>query len=93
MGGSPHKAPLKFFFTDYENFDISYSCTDTGYGMTYETFALAARDPNPSPEALEKAKKIIKERIPQYDLDTYWNLHWTKQNAWCKYDWKFDTKQ
>ena len=91
MGGSPHRVGLKIFYTDYENIEIGYSCDKT-YGGKYETFALVTRDPNPSPEVMAKAKQVIKERIPQYDLDTAWNLHWTTQGGWCEYDWQFDRK-
>ena len=93
MNGNSHRVPLRIFYTDYENIEIGYSCSETtvsGYKGKYETFALVARDPEPSVEVLEKAKRVILERIPEYDLDSSWDLHWTTQLDWCDYDWKFD---
>ena len=28
MGGKPHRLPFKIFATDYETYDISYSCEE-----------------------------------------------------------------
>ena len=63
MNGGNFRAPLKIFYTDYENIEIGYSCKNT-YGGKYEMFALVARDPKPSESVLAKAKEIIKEKIP-----------------------------
>lgn len=71
------RAPLQIFYTDYENIEIGYGCRNA-YGGKYETFALVTRDPKPSDEVMQKARDIIKERIPQYDLDESTDLHWTK---------------
>ena len=58
MNGGKFRAPLKIFYTDYENIEIGYSCKNT-YRGKYETFALVARDPKPSEAVLAKAKEII----------------------------------
>ena len=88
MNGGNFRAPLKIFYTDYENIEIGYSCRNT-YGGKYEMFALVTRESSPSKAVLAKANQIIKERIPEYDLDTSTDLYWTKQNGWCQYDWKY----
>merc|ERR1712100_192490 len=85
-------APIKVWHTDYENYDISYSCSEhLGGRVKYETFAVAARTPTISAEALEAVKKVVRERLHQYDLDHADGLYWNKQNGWCQYDWHFDS--
>jgi len=91
MGGGSHRSPIMIWNTDYENFDISYSCKNILDGkMKFETFSVASRTPEISEESLEKVKAIVKENIPQYDLDHSKGLYWTKQNNWCTYQWQFD---
>lgn len=93
MGGGTHRSPIMVWNTDYDNFDISYSCKSIfGGKMKFETFSVAAREPVISEENLEKVKAIVKENIPQYDLDTASGLYWTRQKNWCQYDWKFDNQ-
>ena len=88
MAGKSFRIPFKIYYTDYENFDISYSCKKIKDGNKVETFAIAVRDQVPSPEILQKVKTFVKERIPQYDLDTSKDLHFTIQGQQkCKYEW------
>ena len=57
-------------------------------------FAVHSRDPTISDDGLKAAKSVIKEKLPQYDLDWWWwTLEWTWQNGMCDYEsgWKFDS--
>lgn len=77
MAGKAQRAPYKVFYTDFENIDVYYSCKKNDKGAKVENFAVSLRDPKPSPEILKKVKQVVKERIPQYDLDAAKDLHWT----------------
>ena len=91
MGESTKRSPFPIFYTDYENFDISYLCREYWGGMVrYEMFSLNTRTPEPSDDVMAQAKQIINSKIPQYNLDKSGGLYWTKQQGWCQYDWKFD---
>jgi lipocalin len=92
MGGGTHRSPITVWKTDYDNFDISYTCSSIMKGkMKYESFSVTSRTPEISAENLDKVKAIVKETIPQYDLDTAKGLYWTKQENWCNYEWHYET--
>ena len=93
MGGGTHRSPIKIWNTNYDDFDISYGCSEYFDGkMKFETFSVASSTPNLATNALAQVSKIVQENIPQYDLKKSSGLYWTKQNDWCKYEWHFDKK-
>jgi hypothetical protein len=63
MGGRPERHPIRVFYTDYENFDIYYDCSEFA-GFKTESFAVTSRTPTMSPEVLETVKAVIREKIP-----------------------------
>ena len=89
MGGGSHRVPFKIFDTDYENYEIYYDCSQFG-AMKTESFAVSSRTKVMTPEVLETVKAVIKEKIPQYDLDESSLLYWDKQGGWCNYEWRFN---
>ena len=89
MGGGSHRIPFKIFDTDYENYEIHYDCSEFA-GFKTEMFAVASRTQTMTPEVLETVKAVIREKIPQYDLDKSSLLYWDKQGGWCNYEWRFD---
>ena len=92
MGKSTKRSPFPIWYTDYENIDMMYTCSEHfGGWFKYQSLSVSSRTSQISDENLDKVKQIIKEKIPEYDLDTSSGLYWTKQNNWCSYDWKFDS--
>ena len=91
MGGSSKRSPFGVFYTDYDNIEIYYSCEEWGW-WKYESFALAARTPQITREALALATQVIDDKIPQYSISDSWTFYWTGQSPSvpCQYDWKFD---
>ena len=91
MGGGSHRIPFGIFDTDYETYDIMYSCENHAAGfLKNEMFSVSTRDENPSKETMDAIKKVIAKKIPQYDLDKAWGLSHDHQGASCDYEWHFD---
>ena len=44
MGGGTHRLPFSIWRTDYESFDLQYSCSEK-FGLKYESFSVATREP------------------------------------------------
>jgi len=80
--------------TDYENYHIVHSCHQFAHNsMHVEYLMIGSRTPEmPKGEKLEEIKRIIKEKVPKYDLDTYKGFDDDIQKPWCpeKYEWKSD---
>ena len=93
MQGGTIRGDIHIFDTDYDNYKILYGCEDMLGGlMKSESFGLFGRDPTMSDSAMEIAKKNVKEKTPNYDLDSnWWNLEWVQHNGICDYEsgWKF----
>ena len=67
MGKSPKRSKFDIFWTDYENLDISYSCTEIMWGMfKSERLSISARKPDMDQETMEYAQTIVKEKLPGY---------------------------
>ena len=46
MGGGSHRSPITVWNTDYDNFDIYYSCSNILKGnMKFEMFSVTSRTP------------------------------------------------
>ena len=92
MGGSSKLSGFPIFDTDYDNYQISYFCSDMFDNnlMKYEWFSVYTRDQKPSDEVMELAKAKVAESLPQYDIDSITNLflYWTNHNN-CEYNWQF----
>ena len=54
------------FHTDYESFDIGYSCYDKWGGNAYESLTIMSREQTMSLEAYEEAVAVIQEKLPAY---------------------------
>merc|ERR1711998_9081 len=62
MGGGSERLPFGIFYTDYETYDISYSCVDLLDGFfKSESFAVTTREMQPSDETMEKIKNVVAE--------------------------------
>ena len=69
--------------TDYENYTIVYDCDN--YGKTSRTdLWILGRKPVMDADVLEKAKGIVAEKIPSYDMSKH--SIYTKQGDSCPYD-------
>ena len=89
--GKNERKPFQIFYSDYDNYHISYFCNDMIDGvMKSEWFAVYTRDQKPSDEVMGMAKDKVAELVPQYDLDSILNifLYRTNQNI-CEYEWYF----
>ena len=61
MGGRPDKLPFDMFATDYENFDVGYSCKSF-WGLFHgDNLSISARTEVMSQEAQEKVRSLISE--------------------------------
>merc|ERR1711871_805613 len=69
-----------------------YECKEVFGGlMKNEMFSVSAREPQASPEIMARVEMIVREKLPQYDLETSWGLTKPMQGSGCEYDWQFDT--
>ncbi len=68
MGGGSHRIPFKIFDTDYKSYQIMYSCENIDEFSKTESFAVSSRTPLVTKEFYDKVNKVIKQKIPQYDL-------------------------
>ena len=90
MGGGSHRIPFKIFDTDYTSYEIMYHCENIDKISKTESFAVSSRTPQVTKEFFEKVNKVIKQKIPQYDLySTDATLYYDVQNSFCKYEWKY----
>ena len=83
---------IKIFDTDYENYEISYSCWSPWFlhhVLHFDNMSINSRTTEMTEETQQKVRDIVEERLPHYNLDH--GMHWTKQGdqAGCEYDWKF----
>ncbi len=58
MGGSPKRSPFHIYDTDYENYDIYYSCEEYLL-FKQESFSVSSRTPKMSEEVLQNVKAIV----------------------------------
>ena len=81
--------PFKIFDTDYENYEISYSCWSFFGLFKFDNLAISSRTTEMSQETQEKVRAIVEQKLPHYKLDK--GMHWTKQadKGQCQYDWRF----
>ena len=90
MGGSDRRSPLNVYLTDYNNYEIFYTCKDMMGGlMKSEMFSVNSRYPEVSDETLASINQQVKKNLPQYDLDSSWVLTKPIQGNTCKYEWKW----
>ena len=92
MGSSTKRSGFPIFYTDYDNYQISYFCSDMMGGlMKYEWFSLYTRDQFASDAVMTEAKAKVAELLPSFDIDSVLNLflYWTNQNG-CDYEWKWN---
>ena len=68
-------ADFDIFYTDYDNFEISYFCWDWGtiFGAwSFEYLSISSREPTMSDEVMKKAQKVIADELPWY-YDYFFN--------------------
>ena len=94
MGNSPKRSEFRIFRTDYENYDIMYSCEDSWLGYKTENFSVSTREKVWSDELKETIRQVVEEEIPQYsDFDSWVTFHNTDQgDESCEYEWKFEDR-
>ena len=68
--------------TDYSNYAVIYSCADILGVAKNENVWILSRDVVLSDNLLNRAKDVIRERVPWYDMK---NIYDTKQGGKCKY--------
>merc|ERR1712100_939875 len=81
MGKSDKRSGFPIYYTDYDNFQISYFCMDMiDDVMKYEWFSIYTREEVASEATMNMAKAKVAELLPSYDLDSVLNifLYWTK---------------
>ncbi|TNV75644.1 hypothetical protein FGO68_gene5832 [Halteria grandinella] len=69
--------------TDYDNYAVVYSCRNILRFAKMEYIWVLTREKEVDPECAGKAKALIRERMPWYDVDR--NLYETKQGGKCRY--------
>ena len=89
MGHSQHKHPFKMFATDYENYDIYYDCKSFWGIFHASNLSITSRKMEMSEDVQQEVRKLIKDKIPHYHLDS--GMYWTKQGEdRCQYYWMSD---
>ena len=68
--------------TDYKEYAIVYSCMNILGIARREYVWILTRDIEPKKELFDHTLKVLRERIPWYDLN---NLYETKQGGNCRY--------
>merc|ERR1711988_335667 len=67
MGESPKRSPFTFFYTDYDNIEISYSCDEFLWGFfKNERLAITGRTPEIDEKTMDYEKAVIQEKLPWY---------------------------
>ena len=89
MGESDKRSPFGIYDTDYETYEIMYNCEQMGW-LKNEWFSVNTREEQASEETMAAINEIIREKIPQYDLNTSWGLTYNNQGSSCTYDWQWD---
>eukprot|EP00355_Strombidium_rassoulzadegani_P007815 CAMPEP_0168618918 /NCGR_PEP_ID=MMETSP0449_2-20121227/6326_1 /TAXON_ID=1082188 /ORGANISM="Strombidium rassoulzadegani, Strain ras09" /LENGTH=223 /DNA_ID=CAMNT_0008659821 /DNA_START=23 /DNA_END=694 /DNA_ORIENTATION=- len=94
MGKSPKRIPFNIFYTDYDNFDVNYSCSNVLGYFKKEQFSVATREKVMSEETKDKVEEFVKENLPQYYYQVvngafmlYKDVQGDEQ---CDYEWKFE---
>ena len=89
MGHSKKLNPITVFDTDYENYEIYYSCWDFYGFFSADNLAIASRQTTMDDETQQKVRDIVEKKLPHYKMD--YGMHWTKQaeKGNCVYDWHF----
>ena len=83
--------PYGLLATDYTSYDVYYFCYPFAYGyLRGEVLMVSTRDGKmPTGDKLETIKKVIKDNVPWYDLDTYKGYVYLQED-WCKNEWKWN---
>ena len=89
MGRSSKRSPFPIFATDYENYEIGYSCRSM-LGMKYENFSIATREREMSDGVRTLVKEALKVKLPSWadNFDSY--ITWTGQDDDCEYSWNWN---
>ena len=85
MRSSP-KLRYDMLATDYDNYDITYFCTDF-YGFFHaDNLSITSRTQEMSDEVQQEVRAVIAEKLPHYNLND--GMYWTKQgDDRCQYYW------
>lgn len=95
MGKSDKRLPFNILDTDYDNYEIYYSCSQYLRFFKYEQFSISARTPQITRTALQKAEAAVKAKIPTREYQDFMKggdrFYWTEQSPArsCDYQWKF----
>ena len=99
MGGYDTETDFEIFYTDYENFEISYSCWTRWWIFKYEMLAIGSREKKMSAEMYQKARDVITSRLPLYSeylydysalmsgFLSYFKTWDVSQGEDCEYEW------
>ena len=87
--------PFTLLATDYDNYLVYYFCYPFAYGtMNFQMVMIGSRTTSmPEGDKLEEVNNVIKEQLPEYDLDTYDSYSPELHEDWCEYHWLYDQTQ
>ena len=89
MGYSNHRSDFRIFYTNYEDFEISYRCSERN-GKKEESYSISSRHQTMSPEQYKMVKEMVADKLPFFidyinDED---NIYRPVQGGKCEYDWQ-----
>ena len=56
--------------TDYDTYSIVYNCSQVSRMFTFDLLWVLAREKTLDQDTLESIKETIKEKLPEYDLES-----------------------
>ena len=68
--------------TDYENYSVVYSCSQSFIFIKTEYIWILTRDPKPAASVISTAENVIKSKVSDYE---FWNFKIPKQGGSCAY--------
>ena len=70
MGGSESKSPISVLATDYDNYDVSYFCSDYVWGLwKFENISVRSRKYTLTDAQKKEVKDIMAKKVPDMNMD------------------------
>ena len=82
---STERSPISVLATDYDNYAISFRCSEMMGFVRNDYIQISGRETTMSDAILAEAKRVIAQKLPDIDIDSQ-VLYKTKQGGDCKYD-------
>ena len=100
MGSGTKKSPFPIWKTDYENWMMSYRCSQGSwynpfmlFGLAkWERFAMSTREPEMRDELFDEMYDVVAEALPDFNIDGSFFAQMTTvtQGDDCEYSWKYE---